>query len=150
MKKVAISACLIGEPCKYNGEDNLNSQLMAYAQKHDWLLVPFCPEDDAFGTPRPTMDLIEDRGSIEAICNMTGKNLTQPIESYAINFFTKHPDIDIFVGKSKSPSCGVCSARLYDRQKNLISNQSIGIMAREAQKHTIDLIDSSTFEKEGV
>jgi len=145
MKNVAISACLMGEPCKYNGRDNLNSQLMAYAQKHDWLLVPFCPEDDAFGTPRPTMDLIQNSATVEAICNTTGKNLTQPIESYAINFFTKHPDIDIFVGKSKSPSCGVSSARLYDQQKNLISNESIGIMAHEAQKRNISLIDSSIF-----
>ncbi|MBN2824937.1 MAG: DUF523 domain-containing protein [Campylobacterales bacterium] len=147
MKQIAISACLVGKRCKYNGENNLDRDLVTYLEQQNWELIPFCPEDDAFGTPRPTMDLIQDDG-IRVICNSTGRDLTLPIEQYAQKFFDKYQHIDIFIGKSKSPSCGVITSRLYDRQKNLISNQYSGIMAKTAQQRHIHTVDSSQLTKE--
>jgi uncharacterized protein YbbK (DUF523 family) len=64
------------------------------------------------------------------------------------NFFNDNPNLDLFIGKSRSPSCGVGSAKLYDSQKNLISNQYSGIMALEAQKREIIALDSQDFLKE--
>lgn len=148
MKKVAISACLLGQKCKYNGESNLDHELLKYLNTHHIELIHFCPEDWAFGTPRPTMDLIQTHNNIEAICNTTGNNLTKPIDEYAQNFFDQHPDIKLFIGKSRSPSCGVESARLYDCQKNLISNQYSGIMANQAKNRGIVSIDSDASLKE--
>jgi len=148
MKSVAISACLLGEKCKYSGESNYDSELVELLNAQNIELIPFCPEDYAFGTPRPTMDLVEIDGSIEAISNSTGENLTTPIKAYAQNFLDKYNDIECLIGKSKSPSCGVGSAKLYDKQKNLISNQYSGIMAQEAQKRHIKTIDSNEAIKE--
>ncbi|MEA2027778.1 MAG: DUF523 domain-containing protein, partial [Campylobacterota bacterium] len=49
MKHVAISACLLGESCKYNGESNYNDELVALLKSNDIEFIPFCPEDYAFG-----------------------------------------------------------------------------------------------------
>jgi uncharacterized protein YbbK (DUF523 family) len=42
MEKILISACLVGEKCKYDGGDNPFPLMEQLAQKYE--LVPFCPE----------------------------------------------------------------------------------------------------------
>jgi len=143
MKKVAISACLLGEPCRYDASDNKNEALLALLKGNE--LIPFCPEDHAFGTPRPTMDIIETKEGHKAISNESGEDLSSPIRQYALDFFDTHPKIDLFIGKDRSPSCGVCSARVYDENKNLISSTEAGLMAKEAQKRNIHCVDAEDF-----
>lgn len=143
MKKVAISACLLGEACRYDGTDNRNDLLVGKLKGCE--LILFCPEDEAFGTPRPTMDLIETREGIRAISNETGKDLSAPVEAYAKRFFDSHGDIDLFIGKDRSPSCGVCCAKLYDEHKVLISEKEAGIMAKEAIKRSIEAVDAEAY-----
>ena len=77
MKKVAISACLLGEKCRYDASDNKDENLLSKLK--DAELIPFCPEDFAFGTPRPTMDLIETARGHRALSNRTGEDLSDPI-----------------------------------------------------------------------
>lgn len=149
MKKVAISACLTGKLCKYNGDNNLDINLLSLLKK-DYELIGFCPEDYAFGTPRPTMDLIQEDGSIKAISNNNGDNLTSEIELYAKYFFTKYQNIELFIGKDRSPSCEVNTAKLYDKDKQLISTSAKGIMAKEAEKRSIKSIDASECQNKGV
>ena len=143
MKKIAISACLLGRTCRYDGRENRDSTLLERLE--DDTLVPFCPEDFCYGTPRPTMDLIETQQGIRALSNLTGADLSQPIIAYAEAFFDTHPDIDLFIGKDRSPSCGVCSARLYDRQKNLLSEEAIGLMAEVAKEKGIMCWDAERY-----
>ena len=143
MKKVAISACLMGEKCRYDATDNHNAELMSKLEGYE--LISFCPEDHAFGSPRPTMDLIKTQLVIRVISNTTGDDLSAPVEQYARDFFDEHTDIDLFIGKDRSPSCGVCSAKLYDQEKNLLSDKEAGLMAKEAQKHGIEAIDAEKY-----
>jgi len=143
MKKVAISACLMGEKCRYDATDNYNAALMSKLEGYE--LISFCPEDHAFGSPRPTMDLIQMEEGQKAISNVTGADLSVPVEDYAKTFFDKHRDIDLFIGKDRSPSCGVCSAKLYDQKKNLISDKEAGLMAKEAKIRGITAIDAEVF-----
>jgi uncharacterized protein YbbK (DUF523 family) len=143
MKKVAISACLMGEQCRYDATDNHDIDLITKLEEYE--LVPFCPEDHAFGSPRPTMDLIQVGENIKAISNKTGADLSFAVEGYAQYFFKKHTDIDLFIGKDRSPSCGVCSAKLYDQEKNLLSNKEAGLMAKEAKKRGILCVDAEDF-----
>lgn len=146
MKKViAISACLLGEKCRYDASSNKNETLLKDLAGHK--LIPFCPEDYAFGTPRPTMDLIATKEGNKAISNENGRDLSLPVNQYAIDFFHTYPHIDLFIGKDRSPSCGVCSAKLYDEQKNLISTKETGLMAKEAMKRGIPCFDAETYKK---
>ncbi|MEA1953444.1 MAG: DUF523 domain-containing protein [Campylobacterota bacterium] len=144
MKKVAISACLIGTKCRYDAADNYNIKLISQLEAYE--LIPFCPEDHAFGSPRPTMDLVQDKNKIKAISNNTGEDLSLAIEVYARDFFNTHRDIDLFIGKDRSPSCGVCSAKLYDKEKKLLTTQEAGLMAKEAKQRAISCIDAEDFK----
>lgn len=141
--KVAISACLIGRKCRYDATDNYNEVLLDTLQGKE--LIPFCPEDHAFGSPRPTMDLVQTTNGIKALSNTTGEDLSDPVFAYAVNFFETHPDIELFIGKDRSPSCGVCSARLYDQDKNMISSSEAGLMAQEAKKRNIPAFDAEKY-----
>jgi uncharacterized protein YbbK (DUF523 family) len=146
MKKVAISACLLGKKCRYDGTDNRDEVLLKSLDGME--LIPFCPEDDAFGTPRPTMNLVQKNDHIEAVSNANGKILSEPILTYAKAFFDYHSDIELFIGKDRSPSCGVCSARLYTEEKMLLSDSEAGLMAKEAIKRGIIAVDAEQFEGE--
>ncbi len=133
----------MGEKCRYDASDNYNIELIAKLEGYE--LIPFCPEDHAFGSPRPTMDLIQTEEGQKAISNMTGEDLSAPVEQYATEFFEKHEDIDLFIGKDRSPSCGVCSAKLYDQEKNLLSDKEAGLMAKEAKIRGIRSLDAEDF-----
>lgn len=143
MKNIAISACLLGQKCRYDASDNTNTILLEKLQGET--LIPFCPEDDAFGTPRPTMDLIRTPMGNRAISNETGENLSAPVVDYANTFFDKHPDIELFIGKDRSPSCGVCSAKLYNEEKVLLSQTEAGLMAKVALTRNIVCIDAEKY-----
>jgi uncharacterized protein YbbK (DUF523 family) len=144
MKKViAISACLLGEKCRYDASDNKNDNLLKKLQ--EYTLISFCPEDAAFGSPRPTMDLIDTVHGHKAISNETGQDLSDPLNAYAKVFFDTH-DIDLFIGKDRSPSCGVCSAKLYDTDKNLLSIKEAGLMANEALQRGITCVDAEDYK----
>ena len=143
MKKVAISACLLGESCRYDASHNRDESLLEKLKECE--LIPFCPEDHAFGSPRPTMELVKTVDGIKAISNKTKKDLSFAIEGYAKTFFNTHTDVDLFIGKDRSPSCGVCSARLYDHEKNLLSIDESGLMAKEAKNRGIESVDAEDY-----
>ena len=147
MKKVAISACLLGEACRYDGSHNKNESLLEKLK--DIQLIAFCPEDEAFGTPRPTMDLVETPQGQRAISNETKEDLSEPVTQYAKTFFDKHTNIDLVIGKDRSPSCGVCSAKVYDEEKNLLSSHEAGLMMKEALRRDIHCIDAENFKGRG-
>ncbi len=129
----------MGCRCRYDADDNFNESLLQILASYE--LIPFCPEDDAFGSPRPTMDLIQKGKDIVAISNETGEDLSSYIVSYSDNFFDKHPDIEFFIGKDRSPSCGVYSAKIYDHNKKIISNGT-GLMAKVALDRGLLCVDS--------
>jgi len=144
MKKIAISACLLGEKCRYDGTSNKDMNLLE--QLKEDILIPFCPEEYAFGSPRPTMDLVFGKDKVQAICNKTGQNLSQAVKEYANKFFDIHSDIDLIIGKDRSPSCGVCTAKLYDEVKNLISSEESGLFIKEAQKRHMPCVDAENYK----
>lgn len=44
MGKILVSACLLGDNCKYNGSNNYNDKLVEFLQDKD--VIPVCPERD--------------------------------------------------------------------------------------------------------
>jgi uncharacterized protein YbbK (DUF523 family) len=144
-KKVALSACLYGMKCRYDGTDNKDVKLLNKLHSQGYEMILFCPEDDCFGTPRPTMDLIETEDGVKAISNLTGADLTPHIEEYALEFFEDNPNIDLFIGKDRSPSCGVRSAKVYDRDRNLLRADSSGVMAKIAKSYVDECWDAEEY-----
>lgn len=54
--RIVVSACLLGENCKYNGKNNRNEALLQRLQGHE--VIPVCPEVlGGLGVPRPCVEL---------------------------------------------------------------------------------------------
>ena len=56
--KIAVSACLLGENCKYNGGNNFSEKVSEYVKGHE--VIPVCPE--VFGglpTPREPSEIVD-------------------------------------------------------------------------------------------
>lgn len=144
MKKVALSACLLGCTCRYDGDDNLNTPLLECLASYE--IIPFCPEDYCFGTPRPTMDLIQENNTVSAVSNESKENISEPIRTYAKAFFENNPDIKLFIGKDRSPSCAVKSGKVYDVEKNLLHKNGTGLMSKVALDLGIEAWDAEVYE----
>ena len=142
MKKVAVSACLLGCPCRYDANHNRNTTLLELL--NDYEIIPFCPEEHCFGTPRPTMDLIQKK-DIVAISNENNENISHPIIQYAEDFFDVNPEIDLYIGKDRSPSCAVESGKVYDVDKNLLHTKGIGLMSKVALDLGISCWDAEVY-----
>ena len=54
--RILVSACLLGENCKYNGGNNRSEALLRRLQGHE--VLPVCPEVlSGLGVPRPCVEL---------------------------------------------------------------------------------------------
>ncbi|MEA1876500.1 MAG: DUF523 domain-containing protein, partial [Bacteroidota bacterium] len=57
---IIISACLLGEPCRYDGQGKKNSELLNLLK--DLRLIPVCPEvEGGLPTPRPPAEITGDQ-----------------------------------------------------------------------------------------
>ena len=105
---VLVSACLLGENCKYNGGNNYNEVLDEFLKNKN--VIPVCPERDG-GLPAP-------RASVELIDNVPydkdGNCYEEAFQkgiAMALKAATAE-EIDYAVLQSRSPTCGV--RRVYD------------------------------------
>ncbi|HEX5623191.1 MAG TPA: DUF523 and DUF1722 domain-containing protein [Sulfuricurvum sp.] len=112
--KIAVSACLLGEKIRFDGGHKhdrfITDELGEFAE-----FVPFCPEHLAFGTPRPSVRLVKSGETLLVHSNKDGSDLTQPLIEQSRHELSRL-DTEKLCGiifKSKSPSCGMKSAKLY-------------------------------------
>ncbi len=55
--KIIVSACLLGENCKYNGGNNKDERLLGLQEKHT--VIPVCPEVlGGLPTPRKPAEIV--------------------------------------------------------------------------------------------
>jgi len=117
-KKVIISACLLGEYCRYDGKTKEVSEVIKYFKEYE--VIPFCPEAPLFGTPRERINVVEIDGDNRIITDVTAIDVTEPLSKEIENFISENPSIDAIVLKSKSPSCGLGTTPILDEMKNII------------------------------
>ena len=131
-KKVIISACLLGEFCRYDGKTKeVNAVIEAYKE---YEIIPFCPEAPLFGTPRERINVVQIDGENRIITNDTNRDVTLRLEEEINSFCKRHQDIDAIVLKSKSPSCGYKTTPILNEQKEVIKVAS-GIAATILQSY---------------
>ena len=103
-----VSACLLGENCKYNGGSNRSEDLCSLLEGHD--LLPLCPECiGGLPTPRPPAEI---RG--ERVINIKGEDVTAYFKAgvdLCLKKIKEFP-VDAAILQERSPSCG--SGKIYD------------------------------------
>jgi len=117
-KKVIVSACILGEYCRYDGKTKkINSVLEALK---GYEIIPFCPEAPVFGTPRERINVVCINDEEKIITDTTNKDVTTLLQNEITQFLKKHPQTDAIVLKSKSPSCGYKTTPILNTQKEIL------------------------------
>jgi uncharacterized protein YbbK (DUF523 family) len=117
-KKVIISACLLGEMCRYDGQMKRDDKIVNALSKCE--IIPFCPEAPLFGTPRERINVVHKNGQNRIITDETNIDVTQLLHDEINKFILLHPDADTIILKSKSPSCGIGTTPIYNESKDFI------------------------------
>ena len=106
--KIMVSACLLGENCKYNGGNNLNPDLLRLLSGHT--VIPVCPEVlGGLPVPRIPAEIVNG-----AVVNREGISVDDAFRRGAEKALelaaAERPDLVIL--QSRSPSCG--TRQVYD------------------------------------
>ena len=130
-KKVIVSACLLGECCRYDGKTKGVNKVIDVCK--DYEIIPFCPEAPLFGTPRERISVVKVDKKNKIITDTTNKDVTKLLENEINSFVKLHPNADKIILKSKSPSCGCGTTPILNLNKEIISYGN-GIAADIFQK----------------
>ena len=130
-RKIAISACLLGEYCRYDGASKSNSAVIEKFKDDE--VIPFCPEAPVLGTPRERISVIEKDGQRRVLGDKSGKDFTDAILAQVDLLIQSHPDLDMIVLKSKSPSCGLSTTPILNEEREVLSF-SDGIAAQKLKE----------------
>jgi uncharacterized protein YbbK (DUF523 family) len=104
-KKAIVSACLLGETVRYDGTTKANSGVIEALKAYE--IIPFCPEDPVMGTPRERVSVVMADDEYKVITDKSRIEVTTALKRQTQKMIEAHPDADIIVLKSKSPSCGL-------------------------------------------
>ena len=134
--KIMVSACLLGENCKYNGGNNKNPELIQALSGHT--VIPVCPEMKG-GLPTPRTPAEINGGTV---MNREGVSVDEAFRLGANRALAlaerERPDMIIL--QPRSPSCGV--NEIYDGtfSGRLIPGQ--GVFADLALQAGFDVLDA--------
>ena len=113
--KIGISACLLGQPVRYDGGHKLDTFLRDTIGRFVEY-VPVCPEAEAgFGVPREPVRLEGDSASPRMVTIETRRDMTAAMTSWADKRLDELASAGLrgFILKSRSPSCGIGTAPLF-------------------------------------
>ena len=107
---LAVSACLVGQKVRYDGDHKQHAFVSDLAQK-GIELRPICPEVEiGLGVPRPTIHIVEQDGGLRAVgVDGSALDVTQKLNRFGSMTAQQLGDVDGYIFKARSPSCGVSS-----------------------------------------
>ncbi|MCF7941187.1 MAG: DUF523 and DUF1722 domain-containing protein [Spirochaetia bacterium] len=110
---VVSSACLEYEKVRYNGSLVPSKFIQGLAPFVEYHLI--CPEVAiGLGTPRDTIRIVKQAGSLRLIQPATGLDLTDRMNAFTDSFISELADhVDGFIFKSKSPTMGIRKIKVY-------------------------------------
>ncbi len=133
-KKALVSACILGEYCRYDGKTKkLNAVIEGLGDEYE--IIPFCPEAPLFGTPRERINVVEKSDRLRIITDETNVDVTLRLEEEIERFLEQNPAFERIVLKSKSPSCGYKTTPVLNEAKEQLYLGS-GIAANIISQHS--------------
>ncbi len=142
--KVMVSACLLGENCKYSGGNNRSEKLLSLLTGHD--VIPVCPEVlGGLPVPRIPAEIVDGIVTSREGISMDAEFRRGAAAALDI---AKSENVDLIVLQPRSPSCGV--GMIYDGSfsgKLIPGNGLFASLALDAGFRVInadDLIEEGT------
>jgi uncharacterized protein YbbK (DUF523 family) len=126
---VLVSACLLGEACRYDGQSKGSEKGVRALEGKE--VVPVCPEAGAgLGIPRPAVELTGGVGAevlagrARAVVVDSGEDRTEAFRRGAELALeaARHFGVKVALLKERSPSCGSQGTRVDGR---LVSGQGV-------------------------
>lgn len=132
--KYVVSACLLGDNCKYNGGNNYNENVCKFLSNKEYIKV--CPEClGGLSIPRLPSEIIGDK-----VINSSNIDVTLNYKKGAEETLKicQNENINCAIMKSRSPSCGC--GKIYDGtfSKKLVDGD--GITVRLLKEHGIKVL----------
>lgn len=133
---ILVSACLLGENCKYNGGNNYHPAVAAFVQGKEVLTI--CPEMLAgMGCPRTPVEIVDgividrDGNNVDAVLR---QGVAKAME------LVLREDIQCAILQSRSPTCGV--KQVYDGTFSGKLVDGAGIFAQALGEAGIQVVDA--------
>ena len=120
---IGVSSCLIGRPVRFDGGHKRDVFVVETLAPHA-RLVPVCPEVElGLGTPRQTLRLVRQGEDVRLVMK-TGEDHTEAMRRFAAKRVKAlgEEDLDGFILKKDSPSCGYERVKVYDDNGMSIRN----------------------------
>ncbi len=136
MKKIVVSACLLGENCKYNGGNNYCEGVARRVGDRE--VIPVCPEVLAgLGIPRTPIEIRGDR-----VVSREGADVTESLRRAVAEILAqlKGEDIECVILKSRSPTCGV--KQVYDGSFSGRLVDGSGVLAKALLEEGYKVLDA--------
>jgi len=110
--RLVLSRCLELDACRYNGV-TVRTPLVRRLEPHVEL-VPVCPEVEiGLGVPRDPIRLVRAGSATVLMQPATGRDLTEAMRSFSARFLSALPEVEGFVLKARSPSCGIHGVKVF-------------------------------------
>ncbi len=134
--RIVVSACLLGENCKYNGGNNRNERVLRFVAGHE--IIPVCPEMlGGLPCPRKPVEWVGDR-----VLTKDGDDCTENFRLGVQRAMEMIADkrVDMAILQSRSPTCGV--KQIYDGTFSGVRIDGMGMLARALKERGIPLMDA--------
>lgn len=152
-RPILVSRCLMGVPCRYNGETKGDERVIDFLQNltegKDYITV--CPESEGGLTiPRSPGEI--ENGDAAAVLAGTAKVIGKNGEDYTEHFLcgaektlqtAMDNDVKIALLKERSPSCG--SHQIYDGSFSGRKVNGMGVCAQLLKNHKIKVYSEGNF-----
>lgn len=126
--KIVASKCLEFEACRFNGQVISDEFVRSLRDAVEFITV--CPEVEiGLGTPREPIRIVQIGGQQKLYQPATQRDVTASMQEFSQTFLDSLPEVDGFILKSRSPSCGPKDVRVYSESRQPMAN-SIGFFAQ--------------------
>lgn len=109
-----MSLCLEFEAVRYNAQVipfQFIRELEPFVE-----YIPICPEVElGLGVPRDPIRIVDHGEGPRLIQPASGEDFTDSMHQFSQRFFDALPELDGFILKNRSPSCGIKDVKIYSR-----------------------------------
>lgn len=142
---VVISKCLGFANCRYDGQGNHDEFVTKLEPFVNFITV--CPEVEiGLGIPRETIRVVLENDEFILYQPATGNELTKKMNHFSNEFLSSLTEVDGFILKGRSPSCGIKDVKVYlGKEKATGSKKGMGFFA----KSVIEKYPFKAIEEEG-
>ncbi len=136
--RIGVSACLLGEPLRYDGGHLRNEFLTQTLAPHvEW--TPVCPESEVgMGTPREPVRLVDSgNGALRLRGVRSATDHTEAMRSWASCRVEELAGLGLhgYVLTKNSPSCGLFRVKVYPAAGGPVSRTGRGLFAGALTQH---------------